>query len=157
MSNDIEIFERTKKKFDETKKDLGFKVSFEEVDGIFFISDAAANAGFVSEKAFSRQLCSRIVETYMRWNDYLHNLIMSNPHYLIQMQESKALNEEDRKKISKLIGKAMALVSENSLIGLTKNKIQEGKFIDESVKFWNETYKPELIYLIDKIHDGWKK
>ena len=55
MSNDTEIFERTKKKFEETKKELGFKVSFEEVDGIFFISDAAANAGFVSEKAFSRQ------------------------------------------------------------------------------------------------------
>lgn len=93
----------------------------------------------------------------MGWNNYLHNLVMSSPGYMIQMNESKMLSEEDKKNALKLIARAMTLVSANSLVGLTKDKKEEAKLIDDAVTFWNTTYKPEIEKLVKKINDGWKK
>lgn len=143
--------------FAQVKKELGFKASFDELDSAFFLNDAVLQTGFVSTNALSRQICSRIIDTFMGWNNHLHNLIIPNPHYLIQANESKMINEEDKKLVGKMIGGAMRFVSANMLNGLTKDKKAEAEFIDDALEFWNEEYKESLIVLMQKIHSGWKK
>ena len=59
--------------------------------------------------------------------------------------------------MSQLISDAMALISLNSLVGLTKNKKEEAKFIDNSVAFWKERYNPKLTEIMKKINENWKK
>jgi len=154
--NKKELLEELEEKFKIIKEELGFKSGLEEINSIFFIKDAILNAGFVSE-SFSRQLCSRIVETYVSWNNYLHSLIVPNPGYLLNMNESKMFDEEERRKIMKLVGESMALISMNQTIGLTKDKKEEGEFIDNAVRFWKKTFKPELIKITKKINSGWKE
>ncbi len=152
-----ELLKELKEKFDETKQELGFKATFEELNEIFYIKDSVLDVSFVSEN-FSRQLCARIVDTYMNWNNYLHNLIMPNPQSMINMHESKMISDDDgRKDIIKLITQTMAFVSTNTKIGLIKDKKEEGDFIDKSVRFWNEKFKQKVSEIITKICDGWKK
>ena len=158
MSNkDNELAKELHLKFAEMKNQLGFKSSFEEIDDIFFISDAVLHSGFVSENALSRQIASRISDTFMGWNNYLHNLFMPQPYSMIAMQESKMVSEENRKHALKLIGEAMSLVNTNMMNGLTKDKLSEAYFIDESVNFWNNKYRPILLKIVGAISEGWKK
>ena len=51
----------------------------------------------------------------------------------------------------------MTLVSTNSIIGLTKDKKLEAKFIDNAIKFWKEPFLPELTKIMKKINYGWRK
>ena len=73
-----ELLEELKEKFEKTRKELGFKSNFDEINEIFFINDFILHEKFVSE-FFSRQLCRRIVDTYNSWVGYLHGLMMPNP------------------------------------------------------------------------------
>lgn len=150
------ILKELKEKFEETKKDLGFKADFETLDERFFIKDSVLGAGFVSEN-FSRQLCSRIVETYNNWINYLHSLIMPNPGFLINLHESKMVDESDRKDITKLMSRVLAFTSMNSVIGLVKDKGKEARFIDESVRFWDEEFKPVAETIVKKINGKWNE
>ena len=143
--------------FASVKKELGLNSSFEDLDKAFFLEDAVLQAGFVSPKALSRQICARIVDTYMGWNNYMHNLIIPNPHYMIQVNESKMLNDEDKKMIGKMISESMRFVSENMLNGLSKDKKAEADFIEGALALWNGSYKQRLESFLRKIHAGWKK
>jgi len=151
-----ELFNELKEKFDILKKGLGFNASLKDLDSIFFIRDAVLSVGFVSE-CLSRQICSRIVDTYMNWNNYLHGLIIPNPNYMLNINESKMFSEEERRKITNLMTETMALVSTNTLVGLTKDKAVEAKFIDDAVIFWKKTFCPELIKIMKNVNEGWKK
>ncbi len=153
--NKKEILQELKEKFEEAKKELGFKATLEELDGIFFIKDAILSAGFVSETV-SRQICGRIVETYSLWNNYLHSLLMPNPGHILNMNESKMFDEGERKQILELIHSSMAITSRNNLIGLNKDKKQESEFIDRALTFWKDEFKPEVIRITEKINKGWK-
>jgi hypothetical protein len=143
--------------FAKMKSESGLKCSFKELDSVFFIEDAILQTEFVSKNALSRQICARIVEIFMGWNHYLHNLIMPGSQDMIQMNESKMLNESDRKMAGKMIGGAMKFVSANMLNGLTKDKKAEAEFIDGALEFWDEEYKGTLTTFMQKIHSGWKK
>jgi len=153
--NKKEILEELEEKFKIMKKELGLKASLEELDEVFFIRDSILMARFVSEK-LSRQICSRIIETYMSWTNYLHSLVMPNPGHMLNMNESKMFNDEEKKAILKLISQAMELTSRNNLIGLTKDRKEEAKFIDNSLNFWIKSFKPEMIKIITKINENWK-
>ncbi len=156
MAEKDKLMAEMKEKFTEAKQELGFKSSFEEIDELFHIRDGVLDTDFVSNR-FSRQLCSRIVETYMNWNNYLHSLIMPNPQSMINMHESKMFSDADvRKSIIKTLTKAMALVSRNTKIGLSKDKKQEADFIDDAVSFWNEEFEPAIVKVIEKVNCDWK-
>ena len=152
-----EILKELEKKFSEVRKEIGFEPTFEEIEKEFEITDAVLSSGFVSEN-FSRQLCSRIVEFYRDWHGYLNNVLMPNPSFFAGQTESKLFNnDEDRKKVWKLIGISMRFSSWHSLVGLTQDKKKEREFINESYTLWINDFKPGLIYMINKVHDGWKK
>lgn len=142
-------------KFAQLRKEQNLKTTLDEVDALFFIKDTALGAGYVSTH-LAKSICNRIVDTYMSWINYLHNLIMPSSS-MIFMNESKMLSESDKKDALKLISETMALVSENTVIGIKRQKQQETAFIDESVRFWNTTFKPRVSAIAEKIHSGWKK
>lgn len=138
------------------KNELKFKSSIDELDKIFFIKDYLLKEGYVSEKA-SRQVCYRIAETFMSWNEYLHSLIMPNPQNMLNLSESKILSQEDKKEIMDIMKRGMEICSRNSVIGLEKDKSKEAIFIDDAVKTWNEDFRPKLIRIMIKINQEWKK
>lgn len=90
------------------------------------------------------------MEVYNSWLSYLHGLIMPNPGNSLMIMENRMLGEEDKKKISEIIKKILSLSSMNTLIIFNKNKKDEAKLIDDSVKFWKEYFQPEMKRL-------WKK
>jgi len=150
------LLKQLEEKFAEIKKELGFKATLEDIDKVFFIKDYILEKGYVSDK-LSRQICRRICETYYSWIEHLHSILLSAPGNLLAMTESKYFNEEEKKEISNLIKKTMALISKNSVIGLTKNKKEETLFIDEAVSFWNKKFKPKLVKIMKKVNEKWKE
>ena len=64
-----DLLKELEEKFKNIKLELKFNSSLKDIDKIFFIKDAIQKDGFVSEN-LSRQICYRIVETYMGWNEY---------------------------------------------------------------------------------------
>jgi len=155
MNNEALINE-LETKFSELKKELKLKVGLKELDEIFFIKDTILQNRFVSE-SLDKQIATRIVSTYMSWNNYLHGLIFPNPGNMINMAESKIFNEDEKNKMNNLVSKAMGLVSKNSLIGISKDKTEEAKFFEESVRLWNEIYKPGIEKIIKKVMSNWSK
>ena len=152
-----ELLKELEKKFGESKKELNFKPSFEELENEFALNDFILSSDFVSEN-FSRQLCSRIVEHYREWHGYLNNLLLPNPSYYAGQTESKLLNsEDDRQKIWTLIKISMKFSSMHSLLALKHDKKLETDFINESYSSWINLFKPGLIYVMAKLNEGWKK
>lgn len=150
------LIKRFEEEFEVMKKDLGFKPSLDDIDNIFFLRDFILKERFVS-RHLSRWMCTRIVETYMIWINYLHSLIAPNPAYLVSINESQAFTDKEREAIGRLISRIMVLIGKNTLTGITKDKISETEFIDHSVRFWNETFKPEIIHILEKVNKKWVK
>ena len=115
---------------------------------LFYLKDQILKEGFVSPN-LSRQITWRIVDTYTSWYNYLHNLIMPNPQSMVQLQESQGFNDEEKEKIMKVMPKLVLFGRKNSLIGLTKDKKEEAKFIDDSLKVWKEVL-PILVMVNEK-------
>lgn len=151
-----DLIKELKENFEKMKNELGFEASYEDVERIFFIEDHILREGFVSEK-LSRQVCARITELYMAWNNYLHSLIMPNPQNMLNMGESKIFNQDEKKEMTELMKKAMELSSRNSLLGLTREDDEQARFIDDAVDFWDDVFSVKLIEIMRKINDEWKE
>jgi len=154
--NNKEILNELEKKFEDLKKELGFKSELQDIDEIFYIKDAILKDGFVSEN-IDRQICSRIIETYMGWTNYLHSLIVPNPQNILNISESRIFNSEEKKEINNMMKKAMEIISKNNWIGLTKNKQEEARFIDEAVNNWKNNFGIKLIKILEKVKGEWEK
>ena len=154
--NKEKLLKEFEEKFEETKKDLGFKAEFKELDQFFFLKDAILKDGFVGE-ILSRQICYRIVETYAWWNEYLHGLIMPGSQNILNMSESNIFDQKEKTEIVETMKKVMEIVSRNSLIGLTRDKKEESKFIDNSLQYWKEEFKEKMVKMMTKINKEWGK
>lgn len=150
-----ELLNELEESYSHFRKEHKIKVSLEDVDKLFFVNDNVLSAGYVSVH-LGKFICNRAVDTYMSWLNYLHNLIMGTSS-MILMNEGKMLSEIDKKDILKLISQTMALVSENTVLGLARSHSDEAAFIDQSVEFWNSTFQPRVSVIAKKIHEGWKK
>lgn len=150
------LLEKFNEKFVEMKEELKVNSTLEQLDKAFFIKDAIMRDGFLSQK-LSRQISHRIVENFMSWNDYLHSLIMPNPQNLLNMGESKIFGADEKKQITELMKIAMERSSRNSVIGLKRLKNEEGKFIDDSLKMWEESFRIKISEIMAKVNDEWGK
>jgi hypothetical protein len=63
--------------------------------------------------------------------------------------------DEEKQHIMNLMNEIMAMISTNTLAGITQDKKAEAKFIDDSVKFWNKRLKPELKHIMEKVNKCW--
>ena len=156
MADKEKLLRELEKKFQETKLALGFKSNLDEIDKYFFIKDLVLEKGFVSED-FSNQLRSRIMDVMISWDNYLHSLIMPNPQNLFNLNESKAFNESEKKEIMAMMSRIAYFAASNGLARLTRDKKHEIKVINDSLKFWKETYVPFFIKIMEKIEKTWKK
>lgn len=154
--NKKEILSELDSKFEELKKEIELNVSLEDIDEIFYIKDVVLKDGFVSD-ALSRQICSRISETYGSWANYLHNLLLPVPGHMLYGTEAKAINEDDKKVIWKILKESMELSSRNNVIGITKDRKAESKFIKDAIDFWNVEFKVKIGAIMQKINENWNK
>ena len=150
------LLEDLKRKFDALKEELKFKASYEEVNDFCFIEDYIFGARFVSEK-FSRQLINRMVESLYAWVGIMHSWLMPSPQDMIFMSEANKLDEEDKKEVTEMISKVMYFVRKNKRIGFERNRIDEGKFIDELVSFEKKDFSKFMIKFHKKFEDAWKE
>lgn len=150
------LLNQLEEKFKEIRNELKFKSTLEQLDKIFFIKDYILEKGYVSD-SLSRRICVRICDVYYSWMEHLHSLLFPTPGNLLAMTESKCFNEEEKKKIFNLIKRTMSLISKYRISELTKDKKAKSKFIDESVKFWNDEFKPQLITIMKKINEKWRE
>jgi hypothetical protein len=142
--------------FEEKKKKFKIKVSLEEIDQIFLIRDLILHIGFIGNNLLW-QIGSRIAEVYGGWNNYLHSLIMPNPQNLINMNESKIFNPNEKKSITNLISLIASFTSKGQLVNLKRDEKEYGKFIDEGVTLWKEKVLKELIKIAEKINREWSR
>ena len=152
----MSLEDELKEKYEMLRKDYKIKAELEEVNKCFSIVHVILSQGFVSEDLLS-QISNRISDFFMNWSNYLHSLVLPNPHNMINVNENKFLSEEDRKEILKLISKTMVYASTNTLLGLKRSPKEDAQFLDDSVKFWNNDFSHKAILLSAKIVDGWKK
>ena len=149
------LLKELKQKFEKTKKELGFKATFEEIDDIFFIKDLILEKNYVSEE-FSRQLCSRMADTLNNWLMYLHSIIYPSGT-IINSIEQNAFNNEEIEEMKTIIKKIMYLIRKNSLAGVKKDNLLEKEFIDETLDEWNNNLKKKLTKILTKVDKKWKE
>ncbi len=140
--------------FEKIKKELNIKVELDQVDKIFCVKDCVMHYGYVSTNLPS-MICSRIIDTFNLWINYLHSLVIPNPSSMINTTESQLFDENERNELIKIMNKILAHTTQNSINILTGNKEKEGEFIDNSVALWEETSK-KLLKTSKKINDYWK-
>ncbi|MFP4403711.1 MAG: hypothetical protein ACLFPJ_05140 [Candidatus Woesearchaeota archaeon] len=139
--------------FEKTKKELNFNSTLDELDKIFFLKDYILQTKFVS-LSLSRFICHRIRDTFYSWISQFHEWVMPNPSSMISNSECSVFNEEEKQNLLKLIKKFMAYCSQNVIIGLSKDKIKEKEFIDNSIILWNENIN-DIINYTKKINNYW--
>ncbi len=140
--------------FKSYKEELGFNSSLEKLDSIFFIRDQIQREDYIS-KDLGRQVARRIVDLYNSWLGYIHGLMMPNPSSMFSVTESQMFDEQEKEELIKLMNKALELTTRNTLIGLNNDKEKEKEFIDYSVEFWDNEFKPKLIKMMNKINLDW--
>lgn len=155
MGNEL-LLKEFEENFEKLKKEFGFSTKLEDLDREFFIKDAILKDKFISQR-LTRQICYRIVEAFVSWNDYLHSLIMPNPQNMLNMGESKVFDQEEKKEMMDLMKLAMEISSRNSLIGLKHDKKMESQFIDDAFEIWSKKFKPKIVKIMEKINKEWGK
>ena len=154
MDNELTVeFENKFKLF---KNDVGLKSSFKKLDGGFLLKDSILEEGFVGEDV-SRTLSRRIVDVYTYWANNIHGLILPNPGSIISITQHDMFDESERNEMSILLNKMLALTSRNSVLSLTRDKKEEAKFIDDSLKFWTKELSPKMKVIYNKISVSWEK
>ena len=151
-----ELLTKLDEEFNKLKLDLKFKATLDELDEIFFIKDFVQHEGFVSVQ-LSRQICKRITDLYNSWIGYIHGIIMPIPNSLLSMTEHQLFSEDERKDLLQVMNSLVHLTSSNTLIGLKKDKLLEGQFIDTAVNFWNAAFKPKMLTVLEKVNSNWKE
>lgn len=154
--NKQEILKELKEKFNETKKRLGFKSTFKEINEISYIEDMVLSQGFVSNQ-FSRKIINRMVETFYCWVTELYSWVYPAPMDIIHLHENKKVSEEERQEILDMIDKIMYLVRKTKRIafeGLIKEK--EGSCVDELVKFNKKYFCPFMLKYHKKFEKVWR-
>jgi|GEM_PF-2752053 len=150
-----EILQELRKQFDLTKKRLGFKSTFEEINEMSYIEDMALSQGFVSNQ-FSRQMINRMIETFYGWLGEIYSWVCPQPMDFIHLNESKKLSKEEREEFLLMIDRIMYLVRKNKRIafkGLIKK--EEADFIDELVEFNKKYFKPFMLKYLEKFEGIW--
>jgi hypothetical protein len=75
---------------------------------------------------------------------------------MFNITESEIFDDQEKEELMKKMSRFLTLTSKNAVLNITKNKKEEAKIIDESLKLWNEL-APELEKLMIKVHDTWKE
>ncbi|MBD3361954.1 hypothetical protein GF358_04155 [Candidatus Woesearchaeota archaeon] len=150
----MEYTEKFKEKYTEKAKKYNLP-AFEEINSDLFLNDFLNDRKYVPENilGFVRV---KLVELLGSWINFLHSFIMPNPQSAILMKDYEATNEDDKKKIIKMIQDIMISQRETILIGLEKDEKKDAEFLKKYYKLWNDI-KPKLAEITQRNIDNWKK
>ena len=142
MIDKKELIKEIEREFEKTKEELGFNASLEDLEEAFRIYDGVVSSEFVSTN-FSRQICSRILDNFMGWHNYLNGILMPNAGFLASQTEANLFNNK---------GAALGEINkhEEAKDGFTRDEIINscgGFFGIESAK---ETIEAEEIHPYDE-------
>jgi hypothetical protein len=93
--NKQEILQELKKQFDSTKKRLGFKATFEEINKTFYLEDMVLSQKFVSNQ-FSRQMINWMLDGINSWVNELYSWVYPSSMDIIHLHETKDLSQEEK-------------------------------------------------------------
>lgn len=159
MEEKEKLLKELENEFNKLKSELKLKSNFNELEEAFSIKNFILKERFVSDN-LSAQIRGRIVEYFNSAASYLHSLLLPNPQNIVNLNESKLFDSDEKKKIGELIGNCMYFSSRNTLLNLgyeNKNKEEEGKFIDGVLKFYQDSFSKEMIKLMKKVSENWGK
>ena len=151
-----ELMMQLEEAFEKTKKELKFKASLSEIDEVFYIKDEILEKGYVSEQ-FSRQLSGRITDLYQRVYAFLHGIIVPNPNSMLSLQEHQLFNDDNKADIMQLMARIAEMTSRSWLIGLTKDRTAEGKFVDDALSLWHTHVQKSAAEIMKKINRSWNE
>jgi len=155
MTDKKQILKELEHDFAKLKEEIGFNATLEDLDKVFWIKDSILSTEFISED-LSRQICSKISETFHNWINYLNNLVLPNPGFMPSQTESKLFSsKEDKELIWDLIQGAMKFVSKNSLDVVIRDKNLQKELIDGSLNYWASEFSPKAQKIMQRIHDSW--
>jgi len=153
---DDEILKKFEEDFEALRKKLKFKTSLEELDNFLYIRDRILKNGYVPTN-LSRMICSSIMEKFKEVGNYLHSLVIPNPQSMPSITESRLFGEQEKEEFKNLISKIMFLSSANTLNDIKKDKMADGRLIDDSMKFWNDDCKPKILVVLEKVNFEWER
>lgn len=153
---DGELIKKFEEEFEALKKKLKLKTSFEELDSLLYLSDRILKEGYVPVNLL-RTICSLMIGKLKESGIHLHSLVIPNPQSMPSITESRLFNDKEKEEFKNLISKIMFLSSTNALNEIKKDKLGDGKLIDDSMRFWNEECKPKLTAIMEKINAEWEK
>jgi len=157
MTDKKQILKELEHDFNKLKEEVGFNATLEDLDKVFWIKDAILSTEFISED-LSRQICSKISETFHNWINYLNNLILPNPSFMPSQTESKLFSsKEDKELIWDLMQGSMKFVSKNSLDVVVRDKNLQKELIDGALDYWNNEFSVKVKKIMQRIHDSWNK
>lgn len=127
--------------------------SYEDLDENFEI----LYVGTITEIKYPlRFIRRRINDKLAFFCSLLQGLLQPNPGSLVNLQESKFLDEAEHKKIMKLLKELMFIERQSLLLDINPSEKEEADFIKETFKEWN-TIKKEVETIFTKVKDAWKK
>jgi hypothetical protein len=152
-----ELIKELRKKFDETKKHLRFKATYSEINDLCFIEDMVLSSGYVSNQ-FSRQLITRMIETFYSWINEIYMWVYPNHMDMIHINENRKLSQEDKKEILAIIDRIMYFLRKNKRIAFAGNSVkEEGEIIDEMMEFNKKQFTPMMFKFNKKFEELWKE
>lgn len=142
------------KEYETLKKKYPKLPEFKEINVMFELSifePRIANNSLFAR--YLRKVCASYIENLC---GFFTNFLHPNPNFLIGIQESKFLDDKDRKKLSEVVRENMTLLRWASSSTLM---YKEEKEIEAIVKFHEQMKKNKetLKDVFSKLRDGWEK
>lgn len=150
-----QLLRELQQKFDQMKKESGFKSTFKQIEQACFLQDMVLSTGYVSEQ-FSRSVLNRFVDMYYSWVPVIHSWIMPPQYDLIYLNENKQINEKEREELKDIVKVLMYFVRKNKRIAYDDKK-SEGEFLDELVDYHKSTFKKFIFNYNKKFEKYWEK
>ena len=120
----------------------------------FYFMNSFMHGDYISVK-FGVQCCDIITNFFKSWNGYLHEIMVPNPQNMISINEHNMFDEDARNKINALLGKVTAHIARNTVMVVESTKEDQVQYILDSIKFWEQEYKPQLKEMVTTIRDMW--
>lgn len=141
-----------RKKYNELQKKYGLP-SYDGLDSDFELLYVSPITEINFPLRFIRR---RINDKLAFFCSMLQGVLQPNPSSLIALQESKFLDEDDSKKVRKLLKEMMFMERQSLLFDINHSEKDEAELIKDVFKKW-PGIKKQVHEIFSKIKENWKK
>jgi hypothetical protein len=142
-----QILDRFKKEFEQFKQQYGLTLTYEQLEKELYMTDVIWDRKYVP-RDISASIRGRIVDMLNSWYGYFHGLMLPNPQSIPMHMEAQFFDDATKTQVQSLMHKTMYYMKQSSVVGLSRNKEDEAKYIQDVFGFWEQELKPKLIELL---------